>query len=167
MILPPGALGAIRGLAEVAAKTAATVCATPYETENYCPSFLIPRGFFEREIIETLEVVCCVRRKAVSSELVRIDLSVDDASISDIRQAFRSQAAEFIKGLGCIFDDIPEGIVILRSNRDAVENGHVDASAHVTGQHSSGMLSDGDQYGDGTATSLAGGARNIITRTTP
>jgi hypothetical protein len=127
MSLPPGALDAIRELAEVAAKTAATA-ATDERVRDYCPSFFVPRGFFKRKVIKTLEVVCGVRRTAVSGELVRIDLDVDDSSISDVRQAFRSYAAELIEGLGCVLDDTPEGIVILRCNRDAVKDRHVDAS---------------------------------------
>ena len=147
MSLPTGALSALRELAEAAAKTAATVFATAYGTEDYCPSFLIPRRFFKREVIEVLEVVCGVRRKAVSGELVRIDLDVDDGSIADVRQAMRSYAIELIEGLGCVLEDTPEGLVILGGNRSTVKDRHVDASDQVRVHQSGAGLEGRDDPG--------------------
>jgi hypothetical protein len=111
------------------AQLVAKVVSTAEPNQEYCTSFLIPRTYFEGEVVETLEVVWGSRRTTVCGELVRIDVNVDHGSADtvDICQILRSYVTPLIESFGGVLQDTPEGLVILSGNHSAIE-----ADRHVT-----------------------------------
>jgi hypothetical protein len=92
---------ALLELAQLVAKAASV--AEP--NQEYCTSFLIPRTYFEGEVVETPEVVWGTRHTTVCGELVRIDVNVDHGSTGTINvcQTLRSYVAPLIEVLGASF----------------------------------------------------------------
>jgi hypothetical protein len=129
---------ALLELAAISARAAAT--ADP--NQEFCTSFLLPRGFLEGEVVETLHVVWGTRRTAVCGELVRIDINIDDGSTTafDVRQILRSQVVPLIEGFGGVLQDTPEGFVILSGNHRTIKaNCHL--APHSIGEHGAGGAS--------------------------
>jgi hypothetical protein len=97
---------------------------------NWCPLILLPRGYFEREIIETLDILGPVCLKAVSDEILRIDFNEDRpvGVINCVRPIVRNELLPLLECFGGILQDTPEGFVILCRNIGDKPNRHSAAS---------------------------------------
>lgn len=101
--------------ADIAGELADGVVAiASHEAGDWCQSIMFPRGFFERKIIETVEVVGGIRRAAVFGELARVDFNVHDFTplALEVRTLLRAQMEPALKSLGRVCQETPEGLVI-------------------------------------------------------
>jgi hypothetical protein len=125
---PPHFLG--MDMAEQLAKVAAAIAATAVRDSDWCDSIMIAPGFFEREPIETFEVIGGIRRKTVLGELVRIDFNLHNSpsTANVLRLLVRSVMTPLTERFGGVVQDTPEGLIILDGNLGKVDDCHGDPS---------------------------------------
>lgn len=90
-------------------------------------SIFVPHSFLKSEVVESLNVGAGVSRRAIPSELVRVNLDgIADIPFADIiRTLLRREIEPFIIGVGeVIVEDEPEGLVIGLGNRRDKLSGH-------------------------------------------
>ena len=89
-----------------------------------CPSLLFPLGYFEREVIERVEIVWGVRQIAVSLEILELDFNLDEFPpfTERVRSALISTMGPFLKGSGRVCQRTPEGVVIVLGQGCAIED---------------------------------------------
>ena len=84
---------------------------------EWCHSILFPQAYFEREVIETVEVVGGIRRVTVPFELVKINFNVLDLPplAYEVRRLLRLKMLPLLEGSGRFIKETPEGLVIMLS----------------------------------------------------
>jgi hypothetical protein len=105
-------------IAEVAAALASALASTAEGKGDWCHSIMFAPGIFEREIVETLEIVGNIRRATVPGELVRVDFNLHNRpiEIEKARELLRSRMAPLTKRFGGVIQDTPEGLMVLDGN---------------------------------------------------
>jgi hypothetical protein len=105
---------------------------------GWCHSLLFPLGYFEREVIETVEVVGGIRRTAVCGELIRIDFNLDKFPpfAEDVRFYLRSIMLPLLEGRGCVCEKSSEGLVILLREQGEISCNHDRAPTFSIGSKS-------------------------------
>ena len=113
---------------EIAEPIADGIAALALNTQpsEWCHSIIFPLGYFEREVIKTVEVIGGVRRIAVPLEIVRIDFNLSDFPplANEVRRLLHVEMAPLLKGSGRILEDTPEGLVIVLSEKPEIRNDH-------------------------------------------
>jgi hypothetical protein len=112
------------------APAVADLAAVTDPNSEWCYSILFPLGFFEREIIETAEIIGGICRKTVPSELARVDFNIYNLPTGTfvLRCFLRAEVAPLIEGFGGIIQDTLEGIVVLSCDHGKVDYHHSDCS---------------------------------------
>ncbi|MGA2055467.1 MAG: hypothetical protein ABSG88_09170 [Bradyrhizobium sp.] len=114
---------------EIARSIAHGVAALALNTQlsrEWCHSILFPLGYFEREVIKTVEVIGGVRRVAVPFEIVRIDFNLYNFPplANEVRRLLHVEMTPLLKGSGRILENTPEGLVIVLSEKPEIRNDH-------------------------------------------
>jgi hypothetical protein len=77
-------------------------------------SILFPPSYFERESIKYPEIIDGIRLSTELGELRQVDFNLPDFVVVDgLRFRLQSEAQMLLEGSGCVFQDTPEGLVIL------------------------------------------------------
>jgi hypothetical protein len=78
-------------------------------------SIIFPLGYFERKVIETVEIIGGMRRVAAPFELVRIDFNLNNFPplADEVRRLLHMEMTPLLESSGRILEDTPEGLVIV------------------------------------------------------
>jgi len=96
------------------------------QPNEWCHSILFPLGYFEREVIKTVEVIWGVRRIAVPLEVVKIDFNLSNFPplANEVRRLLHVEIAPLLKGSGRVLEDTSEGLVIVLGEKREMSNDH-------------------------------------------
>jgi hypothetical protein len=113
---------------DIAEDIAGGVVALALNTQpgEWCHSILFPLGYFEREIIKTVEIVGGLRRVTVPLEIVRINfnaLNLPPLAL-EVRRLLHLKMLPLLKGSGRILKNAPEGLIVLLSENGQICNDH-------------------------------------------
>ena len=97
---------------------------------DYCPSLFFPASLFEGKVIEGMECVVGIRRKAERGELLRIDFDIDALGVAGLKQVLvlltRLEIGPALEGFGeIVVRETAEGAVIARVDDREVSSSHV------------------------------------------
>jgi hypothetical protein len=87
-------------------------------------SLIVVRVGFDEEMVERFEVCCVSLKSRMSGELVRIDVHLVDnmAASSFFRAALSEKLSPLVVSGGCVFNELPEGVIIMRGNERNAED---------------------------------------------
>jgi hypothetical protein len=93
----------------------AAVLALSSALDEWCHSILFPLGYFEREVIETVEIIGGARRIAVAFELVRINFNLNNFPplANEVRRLLHVEMTPLLKGSGRVIENAPEGLIVV------------------------------------------------------
>jgi len=97
------------------------------EGGDYAPSLMFPLGYFEREVIERVEIIWGVRRVAVPNVVLKVDFNLDKfpAFAESVRRSLVSAMKPMLEGRGRVCQHAPEGVVVILSQDRAIDgDGH-------------------------------------------
>jgi hypothetical protein len=120
-----------REIADEIAPVAAEIMADT--TGDYVPSLTFPLGYFEREVIERVEVIWGVRRVAVPHVFLTVDFNLDQfPPFADcVRRSLVSAVTPLLESSGRVCQDSTEGVVVLLGQESAVDSDHADNSIRI------------------------------------
>jgi hypothetical protein len=113
-----------KAIADETAQVAAVVMADA--AGEYVPSLTFPLGYFERKIIERVEVIWGVRRVAVPNVVLKVDFNLNKFPpfADSVRRSLVSAMNPMFEGSGRICQDSLEGVVVVVSQNRAVDGDH-------------------------------------------
>jgi hypothetical protein len=111
-------------IAEEVAQVASVVMADT--TDDYAPSLTFPLGYFEREIIERVQIIWGLCRVAVPNVVLQIHFNLDKFPpfADSVRRSLVSAINPLVKGRGGVCQDAPEGVVVILSQDCAIDGDH-------------------------------------------